>query len=116
MKRATVISIVAVIVIALLFASGPSFAQKAEKAGIIFVKNLRYDIYYVVSEFEVDTLRQVTVIGTAFLGNREFLVIRGPRSRSTPSVVNTDGYILADSIKAILPSEMAQPQREFRKD
>ena len=80
------------------------------------MKNLRYDIYYVVSEFEVDTLRQVTVIGTAYLGGREFLIIRGPRSRSTPSVVNADGYILVNSVKAILPSEMAQPQREFRKD
>ena len=116
MKRATIILIAAVVVTALFFASGPSFAQKAEKAGIIFAKNYKYDIYYVVSEFEVDTLRQVTVLGTAYLGGREFLVIRGPRSRSTPSVVNTDGYILVNSIKAILPSEMAQPQREFRKD
>lgn len=116
MKRSAVVLIAAVIVAAVFFVSSLGIAGAAQKEQVTFEKNLRYDIWYVVSEFEVDTLQEVVITGTAYLGDREFLFVKGTRTEKTPSVMRDEGYILAETIRAILPSEMPKPERFMRTD
>jgi hypothetical protein len=116
MKRPAAILITGTIITAVFLVCNLSFGETGQKNNMAFDSNLRYDVYYVVSEFEVDVLREVSIEGAANMGQREYLVIRGPRVRSAPSVINTDGYILIDSVKSILPSVIAKPEKQFRKD
>ncbi len=119
MKRPVAILIAVVILTAVFFVSSLSFGDADSNGRVTFDRNLRYDVYYAVSEYEVHVVRQVAVEGAASLGAREYLVIRGATARSTrstPSVMNADGYIPADSIRAILPSEMPKPERLQRKE
>jgi len=114
MKRQVAILIAVVIVTAVFFVSSLSFGEAESKSTVTFDRDLQYDVYYAVSDFEAHVVRQVTVQGTAALAGREYLIVRGPRVRSMPSVVYADGYILAEAVRAILPSEMPKPERLLR--
>jgi hypothetical protein len=115
MKKPVAI-LIAVIITAVFFVSSLSFGEAESNRTVTFDRNLQYDVYYAVSDFEAHVVRQVTIEGTASLASREYLVVRGTRVRSTPSAENSKGYIPADSVRAILPSEMPKPERLLRAD
>jgi len=117
MKRPIAILVAAVIITAVFFVSSLSFGETDSKGQATFDKNIQYDVYYTVSDFEVHVVRQVAIEGTASLGEREYLIVRGATARSTrstPSEMSTDGYILSEAVRAILPSEMPKPERLLR--
>ena len=119
MKRPVAVLIAVIIIAAVFFVSSLSFGEAESKGTITFDGKFQYDVYYAVSDFEAHVIRQVTIEGTASLASREYLVVRGSTARSTrstPSVMSADGYILADSVKAVLPSEMPKPERLLRTD
>jgi len=72
----------------------------AEDEAALFDKKTLYDIYYEVSDFEVDCVKGVEVLGTAVIDDISFLVII---SHATPVLLDKKGYILLSSIRAILP-------------
>jgi hypothetical protein len=75
-----------------------------------FEKDIVYDIYYEVSTYEVDIIKGVKVIGITEIGEKKFLEIY-------PSGLGgkeKKGYILLDTVKAILPSNYIGVDRSFR--
>lgn len=86
------------------------FAFLAAPAGAVtvFDKDTKFDIYYVVSDFEVDQARGVKISDVIELQDFFFLVIH-----STGSLREEKGYIRLDTIKAILPS-ILKPTRTFQ--
>ena len=116
MKRPVAVLIAVIIITSVFFVSSLSFGETDDNGAVTFDRSLKYDVYYAVSDLEVHVVRQVTVEGTATLALQQYLVVRGTRVRSTPGVENSKGYILTDSVRAILPSEMPKPERLLRTD
>jgi len=74
----------------------------------VFDKDTKFDIYYVVSDFEVDQARGVEISDVVEIQDFFFLVIH-----SAGSLKEEKGYIRLDTIKAILPS-ILKPTRTFQ--
>ena len=103
MKRSVAVLIAVIVIASVFFVSSLSFGEADSKGQATFDGNVQYDVYYAVSDFEAQVVRQVTIGGTATLAGRECLIVRGPTARSTrstPSVMSADGYIPADSVRA----------------
>jgi hypothetical protein len=54
----------------------------------------------------VNTVKNVRIFGTASLENRNFLVIRGSDFLGKEK----EGYILLDTVRAILPTKHIKPE------
>jgi len=89
----------------LILAQSTAFAVEP----VSFSVDTQYDVYYEVSEFEVDDVEKVKIPGIVTVGNRKYLVI-------TDTGISRDkqGYILLESVKAILPSHVV-PDRTYSK-
>ena len=82
------------------------YVMKYAEAG--FPKDATYDIYYKVSNFEVDMLKKVKIMGVTRIDKQVFLVA-GPSS----IMGGKDGFIRLDVIQAILPSGNRKPERTY---
>ncbi|MBI4972922.1 MAG: hypothetical protein HZA27_02060 [Candidatus Omnitrophica bacterium] len=78
----------------------------AEDKTANFNKTIAYDIYYNVSKCRVDIVRDVRIAGILSIEGKTFLVIKGTGFASEEK----EGYILLDTIKAILPSKFIEPK------
>ena len=80
-------------------------------SGEVFNRNIDYDVYYEVSTFEVDTLERIKITGVATIGEKAFLSFQS----ATPGLGSKDraGFILLDSVRAIIPSDISKPRRAF---
>ena len=87
-------SITALYVLLALFLATNAFAQE------LFEKDSNYDIYYEASAYEGGFVRNVRIIGIIDGGEKKFLEITG----SGFGGKEKKGFILFDSIKAMLPS------------
>jgi len=79
----------------------------AEESTLGFDKNVSYDIYYQVSDCEMNRVDNVKILGTIKISNINFLSIQ------ISSLVNRNGFIALDSIKAILPNGTIRPYRSI---
>jgi hypothetical protein len=95
----------------LFFTSAPLFAQQQEAGQdrSNFNADTNYDVYYEVSNFEVDTVENVKIIGVEPIHDRSFLVIKGSDFLGKEKV----SYILFDSVKAILTNGYIKVKRIF---
>lgn len=77
---------------------------------IVFDKNVSYDVYYEVSEYEIDVLKDVKIVGIKTIGGVSFLTVAilGPTLK--------EGYILLSKIKAVMPAGSRKPERIFYKE
>ena len=73
-----------------------------------FDKDGSYNVYYEVSNFEVDQVKNVKLYGIKVVEEIAFLVIK----KST-SLKDEEGYIRLDTIKAMLPYPL-EPRRTFQ--
>lgn len=71
-----------------------------------FDESIDYHIVIQVHEYEVETIMAVNVIGMETIGGKAFLVIRG-----TSFGAKKVGYVLLDTVKAILPVGVVREQR-----
>ncbi len=90
-------------VVLFLFAASLGLAEDE----ISFNKDTSYDIYYEVSEFEVDNVDNVKISGVTPVGDSSFLVITGSDFGSK----DKQGYILLNRIRAMLPHGLIRPKR-----
>jgi len=67
----------------------------------------KYDIYYEVSNFEVDKVENVQILGVTAVGNQKFLVIT-----HSGIIKDKESYILLSTVKAILVSSI-NPKRTY---
>ena len=104
-------SLMAFIIICLAFIATTVFAQE-EVEKISFTSKTGYDIYYVVSDFEVDKLEQVEILDSVKINDIVFLSVRGTNF----AYKDETGYIQFDRIRAILPSGLIRPERTFDQD
>jgi hypothetical protein len=73
----------------------------------IFEKDTDYDIYYGVGTYEINVVRGVKIFALIEIGGEQFLEISGAGFGEKEK----KGYILFDSVKAILPSGDKKPER-----
>lgn len=90
-----------------------TFAQEASNTPLGFDKRNYYNIFYEVSDFEVDMVRRVRINGILNVKGKDFLVITGA---TTGNRNVATGYILFSSIKAILANGHIEPERSFSKE
>ena len=95
--------------VGIVFAVGATLVLAQGRKSVdtgLFKADIYYDVYYAVSDVQVDAIKRVSIMDTKNIGGKPFLVIRGTRMTR-----NQDGYILFDAITAILPSDMTKPSR-----
>jgi len=79
----------------------------AENKLAFFNRDISYDVYYEIGEFEIDCVENVKVVGTVSIDSVTFLII------NSSDIKAKEGYIILSSIKAILPSGSIKPFRTF---
>jgi hypothetical protein len=72
-----------------------------------------YNVRYVVSDFEVDTLEKVYLMGTASIGGQTYLVVKGANLPTPQS--NHASLILMSQVRAMVPSYAVQPERTINR-
>jgi hypothetical protein len=83
---------------ALVLLTGPSvFAQS--QVGKLFDDSISYDVYFLSGDNITNVVRSVEIIRFEEIAGKSFLVVRAAGF----NLKNEDGFILFDSISAILP-------------
>jgi len=77
-------------------------------AASYFDKDNSYNIYYEVSDFEVDEVKNAKLYDIKVIEDIPFLVIK-----KSSSLKDEEGYIRLDAIKAMLPYPL-EPRRTFQ--
>ncbi|MFH1354964.1 MAG: hypothetical protein ABIH19_02315 [Candidatus Omnitrophota bacterium] len=90
-----------------LFYFSTAKCHAAGGEGVNFNKEAAYNIYYEVSDYEVNQVENIRILGTEEIGQVIFLKIK------YSGVTEREGFIRLDSIKAILPTTAERPERSF---
>ena len=77
---------------------------QAEKKYSGFDDNIKYDVHFYSGDSSTSVLENVSIVGFQQIGGKEFLVVQSKGFRLNEE----SGYILFDSVVAILP------ERHFR--
>ncbi len=110
----TIVSTLCLIAISLCTKS--LFAQEAtHKPPLSFDEYTIYNIYYEVSNFEVDAVKRVKITGLVTVNGNDFLEIEEANYYGHRDNEVEKGYILFSSIRAMLPSGHIEPERTFLK-
>ncbi len=73
--------------------------------GMLWKSDINYDVYYEVNAYETDRVENVRIVDTITVGGRVFLIIRYSEASSK------EGYIVLDSVRAVLPTAASKPYR-----
>ena len=85
----------------MILSAGPSiFAAEYSKGALPFDKATSYDVYFNSGDENKCLIKDVEIAGFQDIGGRTFLVIKAYGFR----LKEIEGYILLDSIVAILPN------------
>ena len=85
---------------------GP-LARAQSNDDFIVSREADFDVYYEITPYEIDVLRNVRVIGLTEINGVQFLQV----TRSTFSGKEKAGLILFSSVKAVLPFTQLIPER-----
>lgn len=71
----------------------------AEQGGLFFDRRIHYDIYFSAGYDDAQVIKNVEILRLQDIGDKTFLVIRSAGF----NLKDTEGFILYDSVTAILP-------------